>query len=70
MRFMELLQNPSFQAFRSEVQDRLKDYQVTVNRDKDPVNIYRAQGAIEALDGVLELMIEPLEQKEEEAEED
>ncbi len=54
MDISELKEYPSVQEHIGEIKDKRKDYVKVTTGDKDHANILRAQGAIEALDWVLD----------------
>lgn len=50
----ELGQFPSFQEMISDIKEMVGDYEKALRAGNDTVQIYRAQGALEALEKVLE----------------
>lgn len=55
MSMNELREMPSFKAFMDEVEDRHERYLQTLKGAKDMPGIFRAQGAIEALEIIRDL---------------
>jgi len=54
MSYRMLLQNNDFKEFVGEIQERLKDQIAITRSEADTVKLFRAQGAAEALESILE----------------
>ena len=54
MSYQTLLQNNDFKEFVGEIQGRLKDQIAITRSEADTVKLFRAQGAAEALESLLE----------------
>jgi DNA-binding SARP family transcriptional activator len=54
MSYRTLLQNDDFREFVDEIRDRLKDQIAITRTESDTVKLFRAQGAAEALESLLE----------------
>ena len=55
MSLKEILFHPAFMDYAEKIKEVRADYEITALTDADPVKIYRAQGAIEALNKILEM---------------
>ena len=54
MSYRTLLQNNDFKEFVGEIQERLNDQIAITRSESDTVKLFRAQGAAEALESLLE----------------
>lgn len=68
MSYRTLLQNRDFQEFLGVVRERLKDQIAAVRSETDTTKLYRAQGAADALESLLDYPGEEVEAEQREAE--
>ena len=69
MSYQTLLQNNDFKEFVGEIQGRLKDQIAITRSEADTVKLFRAQGAAEALESLLEYPEQEAEQEKTDARE-
>jgi DNA-binding SARP family transcriptional activator len=69
MSYRRLLQNEDFMEFVGEIRERLKDQIAIARAESDTVKLFRAQGAADALESLLEHTDQEAEREEAEAKE-